>query len=210
MHRNISLRGVRFNWLSVLVPKQFSAGDLHRFQAEVLVEPDSDAAEVLAEALLSASEEKWPGKGEGMIAVAESNKKCCRKSGDTMPLDKKTMEIPEHYLGNIVLSASRVQERDGDPKVYSQRKSNGKLLEVTKDTKFDDDLIKPVRGNYGDVMVSIWGWEHKGSPQLNCTLEAIAFRGEGDSFSTHAAVTTEDVGAAFDAEIEETANPFGG
>jgi hypothetical protein len=203
MHRNISLRGVRFNWLNVMEPSYFKPGDPGRYRAEVIIEPGSEADTVLKDALASAAEEKWPGKGEGMIAVAESNKKCCRKDGDTMPLNKKTMAIPEYYLGNTILSTSRVEDRDGAPKVYSERASSGSLVEVSKDTTFDEDLIKPVSGNYGDVMVSLWGWEHSGSPQINCTLDAIAFRRTGDALGGHAPVSTGDIAAAFGAEIED-------
>lgn len=202
MHRNISLRGVRFNWLQVLTPSQFKPGDPKRFRAEILIEPGSTAHQTLEDGMLSAAEEKWPGKGEGMLSVTASNKRSCMKEGDSMPLNKKTMEIPEYYLGMIVLSTSRVQDRDGDPKVYCQRKSNGKLVEVFADTTIEDDFVAPVSGNFGDVMVSLWGWEHSGSPQLNCTLEAIAFRTEGDALGGHAAVTTDEIKDAFDAEIE--------
>jgi len=208
MHRNVSLRNVRFNWISVLEPKQFDANSDHRFQAEILIEEGSEAHKVLEEALLSAAEEKWPSKGEGMVKVASSNGKCCRKEGSNMPLNKKTMEVPEYYSGNVVLSSSRVQERDGNPKVYSQRASTLALVEVTKDTVFGADLVKPVRGNYGDVLVSLWGWEFNGAPQINCTLEAIAFRGEGDSLGGQVAITPDVIASAFDAEIEAPANPF--
>lgn len=208
MHRNVSLRNVRFNWLAVLEPKQFNKGDDHRYQAEVLIEEGSEAHKVLNEAVQSAAEEKWPGKGEGMVKVAASNGKCCRKEGDQMPLNKKTMEIPEYYTGNVVLATGRVLERDGEPKVYSQRASTLALVPVTKDTVFGADLVKPVRGNYGDVLVSLWGWEFNGAPQINCTLEAIAFRGEGDALGNQAPVTSDVVADAFGAEIEQEANPF--
>lgn len=209
MHRNIALRNVRFNWLDVLEPTQYQPGDSFRYRAEVIVEPGSEADKALDVAILSAAEEKWPGKGKGMLAVAASNNKCCRKSGDSMPLNKKTMEIPEHYLGNTVLSTSRVLERDGAPKVYSLRKSTGKLVEVSKDTVFDADLVKPVSGNYGDVMISLWGWEFGGSPQLNCTLDVIVFRSAGDPMGGgRVEVSGDMVAAAFGAEIEEGLDPF--
>ena len=103
------------------------------------------------------------------------------------------------------------KDRDGDLKVYSQRLSTLALVEVNKDTVFGADLVKPVRGNYGDVLVSLWGWEFYGAPQINCTLEAIAFRGEGDSLGSQAPVTADVIANAFGAEIEAASdqpNPF--
>jgi len=209
MHRNVALRNVRFNWLQVLEPSFFQKGDVGRYRAECIIEPDTEADKRLDDAVNSAAEDKWPGKAKGMLKVAVSGGKCCRKVGDDMPVNKKTFELPEHYAGNTVLSTSRVDDRDGPPRVFCKRISTGKLVEVTKDTVFDEDLIKPVPGSYGDVMVSIWGWEFGGSPQLNCTLDAIAFTGEGDALGGRGAISDDTLAAGFCAEIEASENPFG-
>ena len=208
MHRNVTLRNVRFNWLEIFEGKAFNEGDPHRFRAECIIEPGTPAAEVLDKAVLSAAEDKWPGKAEGMVKVAESSKKCCRKSGDDMPVNKTTFEVPEHYVGNVVLSSSRVLERDGAPRVFVKRPATGKLVEVTKDTAIGADLVKPVPGSFGDVMVSLWGWEFGGSPQINCTLDAIAFTTDGDPLGGRETLGDEQLAAGFGAEIEVAETPF--
>ena len=209
MHRNVALLGVRFNWVDVLTGNRFSEGDDLRFRAEVIIEPDSPAAKALDTAITEAAEEKWPGKSEGMIKVATSGGKCCKKVGNEMPIDKKTFEVPEYYLGNTVLSTSRVFERDGAPRVFVKRISSGKLVEITKDTPLDEDLVKPQRGAHGDVMVSLWGWEFGGAPQINCTLDAIAFTNPGDPISQRAPIEDEEVAVGFGKELEVGETPFG-
>tara|TARA_Y100000996_G_scaffold92836_1_gene65615 strand:+ start:2007 stop:2639 length:633 start_codon:yes stop_codon:yes gene_type:complete len=209
VHRNVTLNNVRFNWLTVLEPSAFKPGDPLRYRAEVLIEPDSEADKVLMDAIKSAAEEKWPGKSDGHVKSAQINRKVCRKLGTEMPPNKDTGELPSHYQDAVVLSTGRSFDRDGSLRVFCRRKSTGKLVEIDKDTTIDDDLVRPVPGNFGKVLVTIWGWEHSGAPQLNCTLESIAFTVEGDPLGSKAPLKTEAILDAFGEELEEGTNPFG-
>lgn len=208
MHSNVVLNSVRFNWVRVLEPKSFQADDPERYQVEVLIEPDSEAHKVLVEAVQSAAADKWGAKAKGYLGSATANRKCAMKDGNTMPPDKNTGELPDYYKDAVVLSCGRKLDRDGPLRVFCLRKSTGKLVEVTKDTKFDDDLVGPNRGNHGKVMVSLWGWEHNGSPQINCTVETIAFLEEGEPLGGQAPLKTDAIKDAFGVDIDVDETPF--
>jgi len=203
MHRNITLHDVQFNWLTVLEPKRFKPDDPARYQAEILIEDGSDTAKMLEEAVFSAASEKWPGKEKGHVATARANLKCAVKFGDKMPPDKNTGEIPEHYKGRVVVSSSRRLDRDGPLRCFSVRKSTGRLVELTQDTNFDGDLVEPKRGCKGKAMISLWAWEHGGSPQINCTVESLMFEDEGEPISANTALTVDAIAGAFGREVEE-------
>lgn len=203
-HDDIVLRNVRVNWNDLLAPNDYG-----RYRVEVLIEPDSEAHKEAEAAIASACKDKWGSaeRASGMRQIATANGKCCLKDGNLMPPNKKTMELADHYKDVFVLSASRKVEK-GRPALYTKRLKTGKFIEVNEDTPLDPEEFVPVAGgNFADILVSFWGWEHKGSPQVNCTLEAVKFTNVGDSLGGGPKLTEERVLGAFgDLEIDEEAD----
>lgn len=206
MSETLVLRNVRATWVDVVKQnKKFG-----NYRAEVLLEPDSVEDKKLQLAIHNAAVEKWgESKAERMLKVATANKKVCRKVGETMNPSRKTGEVAEHYLNTVVLNAARKHDRDGAPNVYCAKLSDpGKLVRVHEDSDFSG-LVKPVGGNYCDVIVNVWAFEFDGSPQINCTLETIAFREQGEPLGGREELSEGQIAAALGVEIESD-DVFGG
>ena len=202
MSQDLVLKDVRFTWLDVLEENK----KYGNYRVECLLEPDSTEDKNLQSAIREAAVEKWgEAKANNFIKSAAANRKVCRKT-EMLP-NKKTGEVADFYVGKVVLTASRRADRDGPPRVYCARLDDPtKLKPVSKDSTFDG-LVKPVGGNFGDVIVNIWAFEFDGAPQINCTLDTVAFRREGEPISTRTKLSEAGVAAALGAAIE-TDDPF--
>lgn len=196
----VVLKGVRFNWLNVLEPQK----KYGRYRAEAIIEPGSAADKALEAAILESAIEKWgEKKAPNFVKSAAADKKVCRQLGDNMKPDKNTGEVPDHYVGKVVLSAGRVDERDGPPKTYCARVGQpNKLVRVTKDSDLSD-LVKPVAGSYGDMIVDVWAFEYNGAPQVNCTLQSIFFREQGEPIRARRDLSADEVAEELGVEIED-------
>ncbi len=204
MSETLVLRGVRFTYLDVLTQnKKFG-----NYRVECLLEPDSIEDKKLQLAIREAAVEKWgSAKADNFIKAASANNKVCRKLGDRKNPNKNTGEVSDFYLGKVVVTASRKHERDGAPDVFCAKTDDAsKIVKVTDGSDLSG-LVKPVGGNFGDVIVNVWAFEFDGAPQINCTLETIAFRSEGEPISTRRAMSDDAIADAFGAQVE---NPFGG
>ena len=207
MSESVVLTNVQFNWLDVLAENK----KYGNYRAECLIEPDSENDKILAEAILAAATEKWgETKAPNYLKSATANKKICRKAGETMNPNRNTGEIAEYYLGKVVLNASRKADRDGAPSVYCARENDStRLVRADADSNFEG-LVRPTSGSFGDVIVNIWAWEHDGAPQINCTLETIAFRAQGEPLGVQRGLSVDQEASLLgvEIEIEDDGNPF--
>lgn len=204
MSETLVLRGVRFTYLDVLTEnKKFG-----NYRVECLLDPDSIEDKKLQLAIRETAVEKWgAAKADNFIKAATANNKVCRKLGERKNPNKNTGEIPSFYEGKVVLSAGRKAARDGAPGVFCAKVDDPtKIVRVAEGSDLTG-LVKPVGGNFGDVIVNIWAFEYDGAPQINCTLETIAFREEGEPISTRQPMSEQAISDALGAEVE---NPFGG
>lgn len=197
MSETVVLKGVRAVWLDVLKQnKKFG-----NYRAEVLIDPGSQAEKDLDEAINNVAKEKWGAKAPTMLKVATANRKVCRKPGESMNPSKQTGEVADHYRGKIVLNAARKHDRDGAPNVYCAKLDKpSQLVRVHAESDLSK-LVKPVGGNYCDVIVNVWPFEFDGSPQVNCTLETIAFRSEGDPITARDSMSESQLASVLGAEI---------
>lgn len=178
----VLLKNVRLSYPALWKPKPFGGkGDQGepKFQANFLMEKDDKlGAKNIAkmeDAIDFVKGEKWP-KGAPKLASA---KICLRDSED--------MEtISDGYDGCMYVSASNGKK----PRVLD---SDG--LDVK-----EGDEGAPYAGCYVDAIVRVWAQDNEYGKRINCSLEGVKFRDDGEAFGA-APVDADD----FDDDDDEPA-----
>lgn len=164
----IRLKNVRISFPALAEPEAFGDGE-PAYQAKFIIQPKSEHAKAIKEAIAAAAKEQWKDKAPDVLKLlAEDNKIAYvekpyrnKKSGETYAGFENA-----HYL-----SARNSKSR---PTVYN--KANVKLEEV-RDIK---SLI--YSGCYVHALVDIWAQDNKWGRRINCTLQGVMFANDGENF----------------------------
>lgn len=160
----VLLKNVRLSYPALWKPKAFGGkGDQGepKFQANFLMQKDDDIGEAniakLEDAIAHVKKEKWP-KGAPKLAAA----KICLKDSEDME------EMSDGYEGCMYVTSSSSKK----PRVLDSDKL---------DVKEGDDEA-PYAGCYVDAIVRVWAQDNEYGKRINCSLEGVKFRADGDAF----------------------------
>ena len=152
--KQVELPDVRFQWLRLFVPKTYTndrGEDQDKFEATIIVEPDSESDKRIKAAIDEIAEEQFGPKWQAVLKKIEQDNRNCYKSGD-----KKTNadgEIHDGFADMMFFRASRDSARKGAPHSYNQF---GERITPTDFKEFTGDRRPPQNGDYGVVTINFW------------------------------------------------------
>lgn len=171
----VKLANVRLAFPDLFEAKPFKAGDKPKYKGTFLIPKGSPQIAEIEKAILDTANEKWPGKGAGIIASIRGNpNKFCFQDGDTKDYDG--------YKGMMALSAGSVRR----PLVQDVDKS---LL-----TAADG---RPYGGCYVNCSVDIFGYVNSGNG-ISADLRGVRFHKDGDAFSGGAPADEDELDSVSD------------
>lgn len=155
----IQLKDVRLSYPALFRPKGFGKNNEGEpaYQASFIIDPDGKSGrrmdDMILDAIEAAKEKKWGDK----IPKLKADKLCYREGDEDKPEED----------GMMVLSARNYKA----PKV----------LDRDKEEVVEADGI-PYAGCYVDAILRIWAQDNEYGKRVNCSLEAVRFRRDGDPF----------------------------
>lgn len=165
----VILKDVRLSFPDLYTPKPFQPGDDPRYNATFLVPKNSPQIAVIEAAILAAANEKWPGKGAGIVKAIRGNaNKFCFQDGDLKDYDG--------YADMMYLSA----HNKARPLVIDRDKSP--LTEADG---------KPYAGCYVNATLEVFGYTNTGNG-IGCGLKGVQFVRDGDAFGGGAPASPDD------------------
>ena len=160
----VLLKNVRLSYPALWKPKAFGGkGDQGepKFQGNFLMDKDDKIGrrniEKLEDAIEHVKAEKWP-KGAPKLAAA----KICLRDSDDME------EMSDGYENCMYVSTSNAKK----PRVLD---ADG--LDVK-----EGDEGAPYAGCYVDAIVRVWAQDNEYGKRINCSLEGVKFREDGEAF----------------------------
>lgn len=158
----IQLKNVRLSYPHIFKAQAYAGGDGEpAFSASLLIDKGTKLGEkqicMVEDAMDEAHERKWLGK-----KVKVSKDKPFFKDGDD-----EEYEAPETE-GMMIVSARSYKK----PRVLDRDKM---------DVREGDDGA-PYAGCFVDAIVQVWAQDNKFGKRINCSLEAVRFRDDGDPF----------------------------
>lgn len=160
----VLLKNVRLSYPALWKPKAFGGkGDQGepKFQGNFLMDKDDKLArkniEKMEDAIEYVKSEKWP-KGAPKLAAA----KICLRDSEDME------EVSDGYENCMYVSTSNAKK----PRVLD---ADG------LDVKEGDDGA-PYAGCYVDAIVRVWAQDNEYGKRINCSLEGVKFREDGEAF----------------------------
>lgn len=158
------LRKCRLAFASVYEKKTFEEGQDGRYEATLLINPDTeegeDAIASIEDAIESVRKEKWGDKQPKLTPD-----RFCLKDGD-----EKTYG---GFAGMMFISAANKKQ----PTLVDRKN-------VERDGR-DDGLF--YSGCYVDAIVTIWAQDNKYGKRINASLEALRFVEDGDALAARKA-----------------------
>lgn len=158
------LKAVRIAFPVLFVAEQFQGEGGFSYSATFLIEPGSANDKTVRDAIAQAAK-KWEKKtDEVMKAIQGQSMKFCYIDGNTKAYDG--------YAGKWALAAKRPQD-SGKPKV----------LDKNKDVELTAEDGRIYGGCYVNAKCQIWAQvKGKGAPGMRCSLIAVQFYSDGESF----------------------------
>ncbi len=160
----VLLKNVRLSYPALWKPKAFGGkGDQGepKFQGNFLMDKDDKISrrniEKLEDAIELVKAEKWP-KGAPKLAAA----KICLRDSEDME------EMSYGYENCMYVSTSNAKK----PRVLD---ADG--LDVK-----EGDEGAPYAGCYVDAIVRVWAQDNEYGKRINCSLEGVKFRDDGEAF----------------------------
>ena len=160
----VLLKNVRLSYPALWKPKAFGGkGDQGepKFQGNFLMDKDDKIGrrniEKLEDAIEHVKAEKWP-KGAPKLAAA----KICLRDSEDME------EMSDGYENCMYVSTSNAKK----PRVLD---ADG--LDVK-----EGDEGAPYAGCYVDAIVRVWAQDNEYGKRINCSLEGVKFRDDGEAF----------------------------
>lgn len=169
----VKLQNVRLAFPALFEPKTVGDKGEPRFSAAFPIDPKSENAKLLSEAVRAVAVEKWAKKADDILGEL-------RKKGRVAYREEalsKDGEVYDGFEGMHTLNASNkarplVLDRDKSPLVATDG--------------------KPYAGCYVNVMVDIWAQDNSFGKRINGTLSGIQFYRDGDAFGGAAPARTDD------------------
>lgn len=180
----IIIRNVRLAFPDVFKAVQFEGAGPFSYKSTLLVDPGTENDKAIRQAINQAATSKWAAKaGEYLKALqASGSSKFCYVDGITKAYDG--------FAGKWALSASRPQD-------------SGPVKLINRDMSPLDELSgKPYAGCYVNAKVQLWAQDNNFGKGIRCTLIALQFVGDGESFGGTPPATTEGM-EAIEAEASE-------
>jgi len=184
----IRLKNVRISFPALAEPEAFGDGE-PAYQAKFIIEPKSEQAKAIKDAIATAAKEQWKEKAADVLKMLTEDKKIAYVEAPYR--NKKSGETYAGFEGKHYLSARNAKSR---PTIYN--KANVKL-EETRDIK---SLI--YSGCYVHALVDIWAQDNKWGGRINCTLHGVMFANDGENFGG-SSVASDDAFADL-AQAEES------
>jgi hypothetical protein len=187
------LKNVRIAFVDALwTPKEYEGDGKPKYRTNFLMAPDSEAKKVadagIKEAALSAK--TWAAKAQEVLKAAKAAGKICLIDGNTKTYNG--------YEGNFALTATR-SIADGAPKVVGL---DGK-------TPISETAGKIYSGCYVNAKVDFWPQDNKFGKTVRCTLIAVQFVRDGESFGGAAPASAEGMDdLSFEEDTDENFDDF--
>lgn len=158
----VLMKDVRLSYPQLYRAKAFGDGSQGEpaYSAEFLIPKDTSLGkkiiDMIDDAIYEAKQKKWEGKD-----VKISKDKPFFKDGDD-----RDYERPE-TIDHMIVSARNVKKP--------------RLLGIDKEDLHESDGVL-YAGCKVDAIVRVWAQDNKYGKRINCSLEAVRFRGDGDPF----------------------------
>ena len=158
------LKGVRLSFPDLFVAKQYEGKGPFSYRCTVLVEPGSANDKIVQAAIQKAATGKWEKKAQEILkTIVGQSQKYCYIDGDTKAYDG--------YAGKMALSMSRPQEA-GAPLV----------MDKNPEVKLSAEDGRIYGGCFVNIKCSVWAQDNKFGKGMRCTLIAVQFMADGESF----------------------------
>ena len=158
----IVIKNVRLSYPKLFEAAQFKGTGPARYEAQFMVEPDSEAHKKIEEAIAQVASDRFGGKATATLKKLRASKQtCCYVAGE--------MTGREENEGLMVLSTNR-KEKDGPVAVFDADK-----------TPIHVDNGRVYAGCYVNASVDLWAQDGQYSG-IRCTLVAVQFAKDGDAF----------------------------
>jgi hypothetical protein len=177
---DIQLRKVRLAFPALFEPKSFGEGDA-AYSASLLIEPGSDNARRVEEAIENAAAEKWGTKAKQTLAELKAKDKVCLHDGSTKA-------SYDGFEGMLFVS--------------SRNKSRPTVIDRDKTPLIAADG-RPYAGCYVNAIVSIYAQDNTYGKRVNASLTGVQFHSDGDAFTGGAPASPDqfdDLSEGADAE----------
>jgi hypothetical protein len=150
----IVLKNVRLSFPQIWTPKAFAQGQDPRFNANFLIDKETqgDLIKKLEAAIADVAKEKWKDK-------VPKGLKICMGDGEEKDYDG--------YDGSMYVSASTKVR----PVIVDQKKN-----------PLAEEDGKPYAGCYVNAAISLWSQDNQWGRRVNATLDAIQFVKDGEAF----------------------------
>ena len=172
----VSLRNVRLSYPNLFTPRAFARGEgKPAFSASALIPKDTKAGKALIEkiedAIWAAKDKKWPGKAD-QVKIKKAN--IAFSDGDDVDPDED--DVKPEQEGMMIVRARNYKR----PQVVDEN---------NEDLREQDNVI--YGGCYVDMLVTFWGQDYENTKRVNCSLEVVRFREDGEAFGAGPADLSE-------------------
>jgi hypothetical protein len=179
MATQILLKNVALAFPNLAEPQAFGDGE-PAYGAKFPIEPNSENAKLIEDAIRAEAKEAWGEKADSVLAMLLEDGKVAYTRREYR--SKKT---GEPYAGFEKMFYLGTRNSKVQPSVYDeyreQIKNHG---EITR---------KAYSGAIVDASVEIWAQNNSWGPRINCSLRGIMLTGEGQSFGGGSGAASADV-----------------
>src|SRR5687767_9183846 len=143
----VQLKGVRIAFATLFDPKRVGDAEEKRFSAAFVIEPNSENAKKLEEAVQTVAREKkeWGKKAPAIVAELRKTRKVCYQHE---PLRSDDGEVYEGFEGMHAVNAG-------------QGETKGRPLIIDRDrTPLEAKSGRPYSGCYVNALLDIWAQDN--------------------------------------------------
>lgn len=180
----VLVKNVRIAFAKLHQPQQINNGPA-RYSAAVIIEPGSDQAKEIENAIMAVATEKWKDKAKTVLTKLRSEGRIAYK---TEPKTNKEGEVYDGFEGMHHINASN--------------RAKPTLLDRDR-TPLTEESGKPYSGCYANVLLDFWAQDDKQfGRRVNATLLGVQFVADGPAFAGDRVASTDafpDLGGQDDA-----------
>jgi hypothetical protein len=169
---DIKLKKVRLAFPALDAPKGMSGAtsdedDKAAYGARLIIEPKSENAQILRDAMAAAATQKWEGKGSAVLKQLIADRKVCFVTSEYR--NQKTGEPYTGFEGMWHVGARNSLQ----PSVYDR---SGEVVPQV-------DIARVFySGCYVHAMLSVYAQDNKWGRRINASLLGVRFAGHGEAF----------------------------
>lgn len=178
MATQILLKNITLAFPALGEPQSYGDGE-PAYGAKFPVEPNSENAKLIEDAIRAEAKETWKDKADSVLAMLFEDGKVAYSKREYR--SKKTGEPYAGFEGMYYLGTRNATVQ---PSVYDQygEAVNGKS-EITR---------KAFSGAVVNASVEIWAQDNKWGRRINCSLRGVMLTGEGTSFGGGSGAASAD------------------